>query len=116
MRVRAVKVVHVPTYTAQIYIGGDFEKAKMFCRKFCDEVGECVTVEPVHYAFTDGSEEGVRVGFINYGRFPREPDEILSRATALAAFLITALRQESATVLGSDGTIWMSERKEDVGG
>lgn len=111
-----MKIVNVPTYTAQIYIGGDFEKAKMFCRKFCDEVGECVTVEPVHYAFTNGSEEGVRVGFINYGRFPREPEEIMARATALAVFLVTALNQESVTVLASDGTVWMSARREDKDG
>lgn len=100
----------VITYTALIYVGGDLAEAKAICRAFCDEVGLCVTVEPVSYVFTGGDINGVRVGLINYGRFPAEPHVIFLKAERLARLLINGLGQESASIVASDRTVWLSFR------
>jgi hypothetical protein len=99
------------TYTAQIYIGGDLQTAREFCREFTFEVGECVTVEPVEFIFTGGAETGVRIGFINYPRFPRTPGEIFTRASQLAEILLHAMCQHSYSIVTSDTTIWFSRRE-----
>lgn len=104
----------VPTYTAQIYIGGDLDTARRECRAYCHEVGECVTVEPVDFVFTGGMETGVRVGFINYPRFPREPADILARVIHLADRLLLALCQHSYSVVATDQTVFYSRREPAV--
>lgn len=105
-----IKSVRVKSYQATVFIGGDLDIAKAACRKFCDERGECVTVEPTDYIYTNGSTSGVRVGFINYGRFPRSRRVIFERATSLAKWLLVALNQESVSVVASDKTVWMTTR------
>jgi hypothetical protein len=72
-----------PTFTAAIYIAGDLNAARATCRDFC-MTSLCVTIEPVEFIYTGGSETGVRVGLINYPRFPAEPDAIWPKAEALA--------------------------------
>lgn len=106
--------VEVPTYTAQIYVGGSYAEALRVCRLVCDAVGLCVTVEPVSYVFTDGEKDGVRVGFINYGRFPSEPAAILERAERLARLLIDSLGQQSASIVATDRTVWLSNRDQQA--
>ncbi len=108
--------VEVETYRAVIFIGGDAEAAKTTCQIFCDSVGECVTVEPTDYVYTGGRTAGVRVGFINYGRFPRSPAEIFSRAEDLARRLLVTLGQESASIVATDKTVWLSTRPHDGAG
>ncbi|MCA0358750.1 MAG: hypothetical protein LCH78_18200 [Proteobacteria bacterium] len=108
-----MKRVEAATYTATIFVGGDLAKAKAACRAFCDEVGLCVTVEPTDYIYTGGNTEGVSVGLINYGRFPAEPAAIFAHAEALALKLIDGLGQESASIVATDRTIWLSNRRED---
>ena len=107
-----MKYVNVPTYIVSIYIGGSLSSALRICREFCDENPECVTVEPVSYVYVGGSTDGVRVGFINYGRFPREHGEILDQAHRLALLLIEGLGQESASIVATDQTIFLSKRDE----
>lgn len=102
----------VRSYQATVFIAGDFELAKAACRKFCDEMGECVTVDPTHYAYTNGSAEGVRVGFINYGRFPRTRRAIFERAEVLARWLLAALDQDSVSIVATDRTVWLSSRSQ----
>lgn len=103
----------VITYTALIYVGGDQAEAKAICRAFCDEIGLCVTVEPVDYVFTGGECSGVRVGLINYGRFPSEPHVIFLKAQRLARQLVDGLGQESASIVATDRTVWLSNRDDD---
>jgi len=105
--------VFVRSYQASVFIAGDLEAAKVACRKFCDEVGECVTVTPTTYIYTGGQEDGVIVGFINYGRFPRPRRKILARAYALADWLILALGQTSASVVATDRTSFFSTKGKD---
>lgn len=100
----------VTTYTVLIYVGGDLAEAKRICRDFCDEVGLCVTVEPLSYVYTAGETEGFRVGLINYGRFPSEPHVIFLKAERLARLLIIGLGQETASIVAPDKTIWLNGR------
>lgn len=100
------------SYTAAIYIGGDYADAKRTCRNYCQEVGACVTVEPVFFAYTGGAEEGVRVGFINYPRFPAAPAQIFDRALDLADRLMIDLAQHSYSVVATDRTVFKSRRSQ----
>jgi hypothetical protein len=109
-----MKRVEVSTYTAAIYVGGHLPTGIFHAKRFCDEIGLCVTVEPVDYIYTRGSTSGMRVGLINYGRFPASPDEIFAKAEALALRLIEALGQDSASIIATDRTVWLSKRAEDV--
>lgn len=98
------------TYTAQIYIPGPAPDAERICREFCLR-GLCVTVEPVEFVYTGGQESGVRVGLINYPRFPSDPETIFAVAEELAFVLIDKLHQHSASIVASDRTAWLSSRE-----
>lgn len=100
-----------PTYTAQIYIGGDIETARQVCREFVWQIGECVTVEPIEFIYKGGAETGVRVGFINYPRFPQPEAEIWDRASTLADRLMQALCQHSYSIVATDRTEFVSRRE-----
>jgi ferredoxin len=102
----------VTTYRADIFVAGDRADAERICRQHCMAVGLCVTVEPVAFIYTGGQEAGVRVGLINYARFPAEPAEIFAEAEELALRLIDGLCQHSASVVASDRTVWLSRRAE----
>lgn len=101
-----------PTIRVEIFIAGDLQQAMQVCREWCMEVGACVTVDPVDYIYTGGEESGVRVGFINYPRFPSDADALMSRAGALAERLMHRLCQHSYSIVGPENTIWFSRRQE----
>lgn len=100
-----------PTIRFDIFIAGDYARAKHVCREYCLEVGLCVTVEPVDYIYTGGEESGVRVGLINYPRFPVDVLEIENRAYALAHKLMTGLCQHSFSIVGPEKTEWFTRRE-----
>lgn len=99
-----------PTIRFDIFIAGDLGQAKQVCREFCFEVGLCVTIEPVTYIYTGGEEAGVRVGLINYPRFPASKEEIQEKASALAGLLMHRLCQHSYSIIGPDETLWYTRR------
>jgi len=103
-------VAAADTYRFDIFIAGDVETAKAICRKHCFVVGLCVTVEPVSFIYTGGEETGVRIGLINYPRFPKTKDEIRDQAHALGLELMEGLFQLSFSVVGPDRTEWVSRR------
>lgn len=107
-----MKQVSVKTAIVAIYIAGDLDQAKQICREWCMEVGACVTVEPVTYIYTGGEESGVRIGFINYPRFPSANDIIVDRANDLGFRLMDRLCQLSFSVVGPKETTWFSRREE----
>ncbi|QIG69156.1 hypothetical protein EVB78_122 [Rhizobium phage RHph_N1_15] len=107
-------IAHAPSWPVTIHIAGDLQTAKQVCRQFCDRVGLCVTVTETDYIFTGGSEAGVRVGLINYPRFPKKRDEIEEQAFFLASMLRERLGQESFTIEAPDRTTWFSWRAQDV--
>lgn len=100
------------SYPVTIFIAGDLATAKSAAREWTFTEGACVTVEPVSYIYTGGQEEGVRVGFINYPRFPSEPDVIKNKAQRLAIFLMERLYQNSFSIETPEETIWFSRREE----
>lgn len=101
-----------PTIRFDIYIAGDLAQAKQVCREYCFEVGLCVTVEPVTYIYTGGQEDGVRVGIINYPRFPKDEFGLRLLAGNLADLLMERLSQHSYSVVGPSETEWVSRRPE----
>ena len=105
--------VETLSYPVQIFVAGDWQKAEEVCGRYCDDIGLCVTVTRTTYVYTGGSEEGVIVGLINYGRFPSEPRTIFSKAKELALRLIAGLGQQSATVHAPDKSEWLNFRDSD---
>ncbi|GAA4108518.1 hypothetical protein ACFFTN_01135 [Aminobacter aganoensis] len=105
-----VTMTPAPTVRFDIFIAGDLAHAKQVCREHCLAVGLCVTVEPVAYIYTGGEEAGVRVGLINYPRFPASPDELRDKARALAGLLMERLCQHSYSIVGPETTEWYSRR------
>ncbi|MGV8955741.1 MAG: hypothetical protein ACOH2M_31900 [Cypionkella sp.] len=108
-----MKVTVAPTIRFDIFIAGDADQAKQVCREHCFAVGLCVTVEPVSYIYTGGEEAGIRVGLINYPRFPTTFQALKNRADALGLLLMERLLQHSFCVIGPGETTWYSRRPED---
>jgi ferredoxin len=108
-----VKVARASTRNVEIFIAGDMNVAKQICREFCFSVGACVTIEPTDYIYRGGEEAGVRVGFINYPRFPKEEEKIMELAKKLGNALMDGLFQHSFSIVGQTETIWYSRRPEN---
>lgn len=102
----------VDTYWVYIYIGGDVDVIRQACREWCWR-GACVTVEPVDFIYTGGEEAGVRVGFLNYPRFPAEPADIFALAEELARHLRRTAHQKSVLIVAPDKTLWLSAGDQD---
>lgn len=100
------------TIRFDIFIAGDLAAAKQVCREYCLSVGLCVTVEPVDYVYTGGTETGVKIGLINYPRFPSTEEKLLDTAIGLAHFLRARLCQHSFSIVGSRETLWFTSREE----
>ncbi|WP_111818730.1 hypothetical protein [Agrobacterium sp. CFBP2214] len=107
-------IKYAPSFPVTIHIAGDYETAREECQRFCDIHGLCVTVTPTEYIYTGGSEAGVRVGLINYPRFPKMGTEIALQAIELAYALRAALGQQSFSVETPENTTWFSWRERDV--
>lgn len=100
----------VPTYTIDIFIAGDAADARRICRERCMSLGLCVTVTPTEFIYTGGQESGVRVGLVNYPRFPSTPEKLWETATWLAEALRIGLHQWSYLLVAPDRTVWESDK------
>jgi len=100
-------------YKVEIFIGGDHGTAINTCVDYATRVGLCVTVEPTIYCYRGGYCDGVRVGLINYARFPKSQEQIWNTAVELAEHLQIALGQGSFTVQDHKQSLFYSEREED---
>lgn len=105
-----MKYENAPTRNVDIYIAGDFDIARQVCREYCMDVGMCVNVQAADYIYTGGSETGVKVGLINYPRFPMTYDHMMQHATVLAAKLMERLCQHSYTIVDPAETHFYSRR------
>jgi hypothetical protein len=103
----------VPAYRVEIFICGDEDKAFETCQRFCTDVGLCVTFDRTLFIFRGGNEYGMKIGLINYGRFPRGRNEIWDTAMELALLLKAELRQGSFTVQDDQTSHFYSTRVED---
>lgn len=107
------KVKTEPSIRIDIFIAGDLQQAKQVCREWCLEVGACVTVEPLDYIYTGGEEAGVRIGFINYPRFPTDHDALFEKASSLGYRLMENLCQLSFSIVTPQKTVWVSRRPNE---
>jgi len=105
---------YADSHSVQIFIAGDYDLARHIVREYCDQFGCCVTVTPTSYVYTGGEEPGVIVGFINYPRFPKKPDDIELQAYFLAEKLLKGLDQQSYSIQTPVETKWISYREEDT--
>jgi hypothetical protein len=87
----------VASYPVSIFIAGDLGQIRGACRRACMQ-GLCVTVSPIEYIFTGGSESGAIIGLINYPRFPASETEIKNKAIDLAFRLMDDCCQRSCTL------------------
>lgn len=100
-------------HKVEIYIAGDLAEATAICQDYCNKVGLCVTIEPTNYVFTGGQEMGVRVGLINYPRFPTSRLALLEKARLLGLELKHRLEQGSYTIQDDKGAYFYSTRDCD---
>lgn len=101
-----------PSFNVDIHMAGDINAAALAIQRYAAETGLCVTLTPQSFIYTGGREEGFKVGFINYPRFPKKPSEIVARATDLARVLLVQLGQHSYSIVTPIETIWVSRRPE----
>lgn len=99
------------TFNADIFIAGDIAIIKEVCRDYVDR-GLCVSVCPVDFIFTGGSESGAKIGLINYQRFPTTEDNIKKMAIELSLILINRCHQFSASVVTTKETIFISNERK----
>lgn len=113
-----IEVTTVDTYYAHIFVGmkkgydgpiQSKDKAIDVIRNFCDTVKLCVTVEDVDFIYPGGYEDGIKVGLINYPRFPDTPEHITNRALQLAEKLKTTYNQFRISVVTKDETHLIGE-------
>ena len=100
-----------PTFVVRSYLSGPIEVAKQVLREFCREVPSCATIEPTTFIYPGGEEVGYVVGMLQYPKFPLPEAEIRDRAVDLANLLIERTFQDSALVVTSSETLWMTRRK-----
>ena len=107
---KPIETASAPTFSVQICIAGDPSVAAQTCRKFCYDVGYCVTLTKTEYIYKGGQEAGVIIGLINYPRFPLSPIEILQRAEMLGMLLMEDMFQQSFSIVTPADTVWYSRR------
>lgn len=77
----------------------DYDIVKAVIQNFVNELGECVKITPVEFIYTNGSEKGLSIQFIQYPRFPREESQILKRSMLLANSLMGTLNQQRCSII-----------------
>jgi hypothetical protein len=102
-----VEVKRLPAFSCCIEMAGDIATAKMIINKKFYTTGACVTVEPLTFIYTGGTEEGMRIKLINYPRFPVTDKAIQAVAIALVKLLMRELNQKTAVVLTTTENIWL---------
>lgn len=102
------------TYTVLLKMAGDIQDAKRIIRLevYPPNEGLCVTIDRTLFIYSGGEEEGFVVGFLNYPRFPSEPDALWTRAKNIALKLMSQLGQWSALMVAPDKTEWLNCRPE----
>jgi hypothetical protein len=114
-------MIEVNTCEVKVYVGmraGYSSKlysesyAREIIQKYCNSVGLGVTVVFGTCVYTNGNEPCVIIGFINYPRFPKSPNEVYSQAEELGNKLADSMEQERFTIVAPDFTR-MYERAAD---
>lgn len=108
------------SYNVQIWIGlkktyleegiYNISLVKSICQRHVDKIGDCVTIIPTDFIYTNGNEKGVVIGFIQYPRFPREEETIKNNAIKLAKELMIALNQFRVTITTPNESIMLENQ------
>ncbi len=107
-----MEIKSVDSYRIDIHIAGDLAIIKQVCREYYLRVGLCVTIQEQLFIYASGEESGVRVGLLNYPRFPSPPDELLAMALDLADLLLERTCQLSVLLEAPDRTEWRNRRAD----
>ncbi len=110
------KMNHISdTYIVLVHMAGDINHAKQLLRKmvYPPNEGLCVTIRAETFIYTGGEEEGFVLGFVNYPRFRKSPEEIWSCARSIADQLVRELCQWSALIVANNKTEWINLRPVD---
>lgn len=114
----------VNTFTATLYVGlrvGYTDRvhlpaaAAKVIQEYVDAVGLCVSVTETTFRYTrtpqtpHGYDPGLAVGFINYPRFPADPEQVRGHALTLGGKLKAALGQNRVTAVFPDETVMVGE-------
>ncbi len=110
---KLITVSSTVSYNIDIHIAGDVNVARQALREYVNANPLCVTLYPVEYIYTGGLETGIRVGLINYPRFPKHRKHLREQAVRLAEYLRTKLAQESYTITSPDNSVWVSSRNQN---
>lgn len=102
----------VESYWCYLYIGGSYNIAEKECGKACFPSGLCVTIENIKYIFGGGSEEGVRVGFIQYPPFPESEKIIYEKAVLLGKNIAIESSQFSFSIVSNKTITFYSRVKK----
>lgn len=98
------------SWWAHIYVGGDMRESETVCRGLCFPSGLCVTVEKVKYVFAGGTEEGVRIGMIQYPPFHEPEEELFNKAIKVGKAVAEANSQWSFTIVTNNKNIFLTRR------
>jgi len=79
------------------------------CKKYCNDVGLCVTITPTHFVYTNGYEPGCFIGFIQYPYFPDTKENIKYKAIKLANKLMREFKQTKVSIICTDQTYTLTE-------
>lgn len=108
----------INTYNAEIWIGlkdrdtntiYGIEHLKRLCSEWCNNKGSCVSVTETEFIYTNGTEPGAIVGFIQYAEFPDQEDNIKSKAIELAEILMDNLHQFRVSVTTPSSTYMLEK-------
>lgn len=102
----------IKSYWIFLYVAGNYSVCEKVCREACFPSGLCVTLERCKYIFGGGSEDGVRVGFIDYPPFPEaSTTDLFDKAVSLGEKLVEANFQFSFSIVTPDNTVFFSRVK-----
>lgn len=114
----AIKQEIIKSFNLQIWCGlkegyegplHSLHEVEEICQTFVDDIGDCITITPTTFVYTNGKEAGVVIGWINYPRFPKTELEIISRAKSLAIVLMNTLKQNRVTITTPQESIMLEK-------
>lgn len=113
-------IKELDAYNVDIYMGlkeresgmiHSVEELKDRLQEYCDIVGECVHVMECDYIYKKGREPGVKIGFIQYPRFPKSKEQMVERAKELSEGLMDLFNQLRVTIVTPSKSIMITNTK-----
>jgi hypothetical protein len=107
----------VETYEIKIYVGlrtkyttlvSELDEAKELLRKEMSRNPNCVTITPTDFIYYNGEEPGYIIGLINYPRFPRSREEMMTIAKRIAQEHMIYFKQYRVSIVATDKTIMLT--------